>query len=570
MAVTNTVTGKMNYLTVGSNTYEIEDKNAAPLASPAFTGVPTAPTATTGTSTSQIATTEFVQNAMSGAGAGTVTSVGVDNATNGGLSVSGSPITGAGTISIGHSNVLTSAQTTEAVYPIKIDKNGHISAYGSAVTIPDVSGKIDTAGTGLSKSGTTLNHSNSVTAQSTEALYPIKIDAQGHISSYGTAVTIPTIPTNLTWYGTSSTIASTAAKVVTCSGFTLATGAIVGVLFSTANTAATPTLNVNSTGAKSIYVGSATPSATDNVLKWSANTLLYFQYDGTYFRYITSISAGSVVPSRGANTWYGTSSTTATTQAKTSTIDNFVLTKGAVVYITFSTANTYSSAKITLNINSTGAKDVYYNNAVTSSTNTLPWNAGETLVFIYSGSYYYYAGKSISKVSQLTNDSGYITSSSLPTSTQSATTGISIAAHGTGTVIGVQSTTTSVTGVQSTTTTASKVTVGSSSTDYGVTAAGSGSFTQGSFSGGSLTMTVDTTDTKKLNIVFTAATHGTDSHTHTAPTLGSKVPTVSASDVTVPIKNTSATTVPIKDTSASTFVTGTTHVITDNGHTHTI
>lgn len=47
---------------------------------------------------------------------------------------------------------------------------------------------------------------------------------------------------------------------------------------------------------------------------------------------------------------------------------------------------------------------------------------------------------------------------------------------------------------------------------------GSGSFTQGSFSGGSLTMTMDTTDTKKLNITFTAATHGADSHTHTAAT----------------------------------------------------
>ena len=57
--------------------------------------------------------------------------------------------------------------------------------------IPDVSGKIDTAGTGLSKSGTTLNHKNSVTAQTTQAVYPIKIDAQGHISAYGSAVTIP-------------------------------------------------------------------------------------------------------------------------------------------------------------------------------------------------------------------------------------------------------------------------------------------------------------------------------------------------------------------------------------------
>lgn len=81
-----------------------------------------------------------LQDNVSGytANTGTVTSVGISNATNGGLSISGSPITSSGTISVGHSNVLSSAQTTQAVYPIKIDKNGHISAYGSAVTIPTI------------------------------------------------------------------------------------------------------------------------------------------------------------------------------------------------------------------------------------------------------------------------------------------------------------------------------------------------------------------------------------------------------------------------------------------------
>lgn len=88
-------------------------------------------------------------------------------------------------------------------------------------------------------------------------------------------------------------------------------------------------------------------------------------------------------------------------------------------------------------------------------------------------------------------------------------------------IIGVQSSTTSVTGVQSSTTTASKVTVGTSNTDYAVTSAGSAS-----------------------NWVF--------------------------EDVTVPKAAATATTVPIKNSSASTFVTGTTHTITDNGHTHTI
>lgn len=49
------------------------------LASPAFTGTPTAPTATTGTSTTQIATTEFVANTV-GAMTSGVSDVKVDNA----------------------------------------------------------------------------------------------------------------------------------------------------------------------------------------------------------------------------------------------------------------------------------------------------------------------------------------------------------------------------------------------------------------------------------------------------------------------------------------------------------
>ena len=42
------------------------DTSRAPLASPAFTGTPTAPTASSGTNTTQIATTAFVQDAVSG------------------------------------------------------------------------------------------------------------------------------------------------------------------------------------------------------------------------------------------------------------------------------------------------------------------------------------------------------------------------------------------------------------------------------------------------------------------------------------------------------------------------
>lgn len=103
---------------------------------------------------------------------------------------------------------------------------------------------------------------------------------------------------------------------------------------------------------------------------------------------------GILVDTASQKTWYGTSSTGATTQAKVVTCSGFYLQTGAIISVAFSTANTYTSAKITLNVNNTGAKDVYYNNAVTSSTNTLKWDVGEQVTFIYNGTGYYFVTKS--------------------------------------------------------------------------------------------------------------------------------------------------------------------------------
>lgn len=68
-----------------------------------------------------------------GTGGGTVTSVSASN-TDGSLTISGSPITTTGTISIEHSNTIT-AQTTQGLYPIAYDANGHITSAGSAIGI---------------------------------------------------------------------------------------------------------------------------------------------------------------------------------------------------------------------------------------------------------------------------------------------------------------------------------------------------------------------------------------------------------------------------------------------------
>lgn len=83
---------------------------------------------------------------------------------------------------------------------------------------------------------------------------------------------------NQIWYGTSSTAASTRAKTVTCSGFTLKTGETIAVKFTNTNTVVAPTLNVNGTGAKNIVT-----KTTTSTLKgaWSAGSVVLFTYDGT-------------------------------------------------------------------------------------------------------------------------------------------------------------------------------------------------------------------------------------------------------------------------------------------------
>lgn len=86
------------------------------------------------------------------------------------------------------------------------------------------------------------------------------------------------------YVATCSTAAGTAAKVATVinsQGFTLTTGAMVLVLFRNANSAAVPTLNVNSTGARGIFAPDALTSAESVLInQWSVHEAVLFVYDG--------------------------------------------------------------------------------------------------------------------------------------------------------------------------------------------------------------------------------------------------------------------------------------------------
>lgn len=88
-------------------------------------------------------------------------------------------------------------------------------------------------------------------------------------------------------YGVCSTAAGTAAKTVTIDGITaLEAGLIVAIKFSNANTVASPTLNVNSLGAKSIYqYGTTKAAGTAATTGWQAGHVVILIYDGTGWQY---------------------------------------------------------------------------------------------------------------------------------------------------------------------------------------------------------------------------------------------------------------------------------------------
>lgn len=95
-----------------------------------------------------------------------------------------------------------------------------------------------------------------------------------------------------TAYGTCATAAGTAAKVVVMDDFdTLLTGVTIHVLFQNSNTAESPTLNVNNTGAKPIYsVGITSPGTTPEE-SWYANSIMTFTYDGSAWRMNDGVGA---------------------------------------------------------------------------------------------------------------------------------------------------------------------------------------------------------------------------------------------------------------------------------------
>lgn len=175
--------------------------------------------------------------------------------------------------------------------------------------------------------------------------------------------------------GTCSTASSTATKVVSCNGFSLSVGAVITVLFTNASDLSSPSLNVNSTGAKAIADGS-------DISTWDAGSLKTFRYTGTKWE---SIKVNII-----SN--YGECTTPASTAAKVVTINNssFKLEIGARVVVKFTNTNSTTLTNLpTLNVNSTGAKYIkMYNGTSPGSTVFDSWPANSIFELVYDGSYW--------------------------------------------------------------------------------------------------------------------------------------------------------------------------------------
>ena len=180
-------------------------------------------------------------------------------------------------------------------------------------------------------------------------------------------------------YGTSSTAAATAAKEATCTGFELEDGARIAVKFTNGNSSDAPTLNVNDTGAKAVYNDGAAVSAY-NPVKWCANALLTFVYDGTNWN--LEDKATSLVC---------TSNTTASADVKVLNVQGGrLIVNGTVLTLLAANANTHTSSSVKLTVGDADTASVARKYNLTSPSNTLTWGADSVLMFVRLGEYWYY------------------------------------------------------------------------------------------------------------------------------------------------------------------------------------
>lgn len=197
-----------------------------------------------------------------------------------------------------------------------------------------------------------------------------------------------------TYYGTCTNQASAQNKSVDLSipedrHFELHVGTFVGVKFDADNTfvasQANPiSLNVNSTGNKQIYAqDSAALAGVNTIYYGKQDYIIYYMYNGVNWVWAgSSADQNTTYTPQSLGFGYGTCTTASDTPAKVATLSNYQLVPGGYVSIRFTNA---VMAGDTLNVNSKGAKAIYYQDAAITDDII---KAGDTVTFIYDNNRY--------------------------------------------------------------------------------------------------------------------------------------------------------------------------------------
>ena len=211
---------------------------------------------------------EVNQNAFSNVKVGSIT-VAADTKTDTLEIVAG----GATTIKADSTNKITISSTDKSV----------TAAANHYTPSTDSSAEKDASG------GTATQLPTSSTGTLVQVVTGVQMDAKGHVTG---VVSKGLWSPNNTYsnaslghgYGTCATEEATAAKVVTLSNYSLTTGGIVAVKF-TYGLCASATMNINSRGAKKIFIDGAEVTAT-TAKRVLAGDIAYFIYDGTQYHFL--------------------------------------------------------------------------------------------------------------------------------------------------------------------------------------------------------------------------------------------------------------------------------------------
>ncbi len=216
-----------------------------------------------------------------------------------------------------------------------------------------------------------------------------KIDGEG---AYNLATTANNKA--LAWYGISGGEWNAAAKTATVVGFTtshLVAGTTIMLRTSGSNNVANAlTLNVQSTGAKPIYVGGQATSATNQLL-WHAGAILTFTYTGSAWEFAdppNTVMATRITDAAG-------------TANKLVYSTQTIIRKGTILSTAFAANNTHEAPSLGVAVNSNGDtnlgwKPIYYGTSTSNrptAENGMSWIPNTEVLFTFDGANWRMGGK---------------------------------------------------------------------------------------------------------------------------------------------------------------------------------